>query len=356
MNQGRLCPIIPEPAERRLRLLDQRLLPEREEYLCCRSVDGLILAIRDMAVRGAPAIGVSAAWGCWLAALELEERGVVGPGWPAWLNAQLEKLAAVRPTAVNLRRAVERMREVWRRAPGLEPPGLIVVWEAEAWAIQEEDISVNRRLGGHGAALLDDGDTVLTHCNAGILATSGFGTALGVIYAAVEAGKKIRVIADETRPLLQGARLSAYELKAAGVEVRLACDNACALLLSRGLARKALVGADRIAANGDTANKIGTYGVALLARRFRVPFYVAAPSSTFDFHCPDGTGIPLEERPEQEVTFLGGGRIAPEGVSAYNFAFDVTPAGLISGFITEYGVFRPPYSRSLRRLRRKIGV
>ena len=347
---------MPEPAERRLRLLDQRVLPEREEYLCCRSLDDLILAIRDMAVRGAPAIGVSAAWGCWLAALELEDRSSAAAAWPAWLEARLERLAAARPTAVNLRRAVERMRGVWNRAPDLELPALIAAWEAEARAIQEEDLSVNRRLGDHGAVLLDDGDTVLTHCNAGILATSGFGTALGVIYAAVEAGKKIRVIADETRPLLQGSRLSAYELKAAGVEVRLACDNACALLLSRGLARKALVGADRIAANGDTANKIGTYGVALLARRFGVPFYVAAPSSTFDFCCPDGAAIPLEERPEQEVTFWGGGRIAPEGVPAYNFAFDVTPAGLISGFITEYGVFRQPYSRSLRRLRREIGV
>ncbi|MDR2503383.1 MAG: S-methyl-5-thioribose-1-phosphate isomerase [Deltaproteobacteria bacterium] len=343
-----LAPIAPQPEQKRLRLLDQRLLPEREEYLNCSSLDELIAAIKDMAVRGAPAIGVSAAWGCWLAALNLAEAPT--PDWRDKLNAALCRLAAARPTAVNLGWAVERMRDLWLQEPGLGLPALITLWQEEARSIQAEDLARNHALGEHGAALLQNGDTVLTHCNAGALATSGFGTALGVIYAAVQSGKRITVIADETRPLFQGARLRAYELRAAGVEVRVACDNACALLMSRGLVQKVVVGADRIAANGDTANKIGTYGVALLARHFKIPFYVAAPSSSFDFHCRSGADIPLEERAPEEVACPGGSRIVPQGVPVYNFAFDLTPAGLISGLITERGVFTPPYARSLRAL------
>jgi methylthioribose-1-phosphate isomerase len=213
---------------------------------------------------------------------------------------------------------------------------------------------MNRRLGEHGAALIDDGDTVLTHCNAGALATAGYGTALGVIYAAHSAGKNIRVIADETRPLLQGARLTAYELKANGVPVTVACDNACALLMSKGLVQKVVVGADRIAANGDAANKIGSYGVAIMAKEFKIPFYIAAPSSSFDFNCPGGAAIPIEERVASEVSHLGERLLTPAGVPVYNFAFDVTPAKLVSGIITEYGVFKAPYGNSLLELKKRL--
>lgn len=348
-------PINPDPQGQRLLLLDQRVLPLREEFFICRSARDVVFAIQSMVVRGAPAIGVTAAWGCWLAALDLENQGLgVSRHWKALLREDLERIALSRPTAVNLRWAVRRMRAVWAGRGALPLGELIPVWEEEAAAIQAEDIRINRALGACGAELLADGDTVLTHCNAGALATAGFGTALGVIYAAREQGKDIKAVADETRPLLQGARLSAYELQRAGVEVKLACDNACALLMSRGLIQKALTGADRIAANGDTANKIGTYGLALLSRHFKVPFYVAAPSSSFDFRCATGARIPIEERPGEEVTRLGEARIAPAGVTAYNFAFDVTPNRLISGIITEYGVFRPPYGQSLRELKRCI--
>jgi methylthioribose-1-phosphate isomerase len=228
---------------------------------------------------------------------------------------------------------------------------LIKLWQHAAENIHADDIELNIKLGAAGAGLLADGDTVMTHCNAGALATAGYGTALGVIYAAVESGKKIRVIANETRPLLQGSRLSAYELQKSGVEVHVACDNACALLMRKGLVQKVITGADRIAANGDTANKIGTHGVAILAKHFGIPFYVAAPCSTFDFTCPEGNGIPIETRPPEEVLCFNGVRTAPPGVQAYNFAFDVTPAELISAFITEHGLFKAPYPSSLRKLR-----
>ncbi len=340
------------PSERALFLLDQRLLPVREETFACRSLDDVIYALKEMVVRGAPAIGVAAAFGAAIIAREVEAaRGSDAPSsaWEADLAARMRRLAEARPTAVNLAWAVERMQDLRRRADVSRLGDLAPLWEDEAERMRVEDVVINRRMGGNGAALLRDGDTVLTHCNAGALATAGWGTALGVIYSAREAGKNISVIADETRPFLQGARLTAYELHREGVPVTVACDNACALLMKRGLVDKVIVGADRIAANGDAANKIGTYGVALLAKAHNIPFYVAAPLSTIDRAAPDGDTIPIEERVPLEVTHVGPTRLTPEGVPVYNFAFDVTPAGLIAGIITEEGVLTAPYAESIAR-------
>ncbi|MBR5430081.1 MAG: S-methyl-5-thioribose-1-phosphate isomerase [Firmicutes bacterium] len=323
-----------------LHLLDQRLLPGVAADHVCRSLDDVILALQAMVVRGAPAIGVTAAWGCVLALAGVRGR----PDWAAALEHGLERLARARPTAVNLRWAVERMTRVWRENGDADPESLLARFLAAANAMQREDVAVCRAIGRQGADLLRDGDTVLTHCNAGALATAGYGTALGVVRAAVEQGKHISVIADETRPFLQGARLTAWELARDGIPVTVACDNACALLMQQGRVQCVIVGADRIAANGDTANKIGTFGVALLARHFNVPFYVAAPLSTIDTDIAEGRDIPIEERPAAEVRSLGGTRVVPEGVKVFNFAFDVTPADLISGIVTEGGVLRPPFA------------
>ncbi len=332
----------------RLILLDQRLLPAQEQDFTCRTLDEAIFALKHMVVRGAPAIGVTAAWACCLALGELLGKGNT-QDWQVSLDSELERLALARPTAVNLRWAVERLRRVWRADAPAAPAALLQVWLNEAEAMQREDVEINRRIGAFGAELIADGDTILTHCNAGALATAGYGTALGVIYAASEAGKNVKVIADETRPFLQGARLTAYELHKAGIPVSVACDNACALLMQKGLVQKVIAGADRIAANGDSANKIGTLGVALLAKHFNIPFYIAAPLSTIDPATPDGAAIPIEERPEREVTHVGAARIVPSGVPVYNFAFDVTPADLINGIVTEKGVLRPPYVRSIKK-------
>ncbi len=340
------------PEERALLLLDQRLLPSREETFACRNLEDIVFALKEMVVRGAPAIGVTAAFGAALIAAGIKDRhgAALGPElWNAVLEADLDRLAQARPTAVNLIWAVERMRSVRRAAAPTTAAELYDLWLTEAQRMQAEDVAVNRRMGAHGAALLKDGDTVLTHCNAGALATAGWGTALGVVYSAVEVGKNIRVIADETRPFLQGARLTAYELHKAGVPVTVVCDNACALLMSRGMVDVVITGADRIAANGDAANKIGTYGVALLAKAHGIPFYVAAPLSTIDRATPDGRAIPIEERPASEVTEIGARRITPEGVPVFNFAFDVTPAALIAGIITERGVLTAPYESSITR-------
>jgi len=334
-----------------LLLLDQRLLPTIEEYYCCRTTEDVIYALREMVVRGAPAIGVTAAWGCVLAAGEVsaDPRALSG-GWEQALDALLDALKNARPTAVNLAWAVERMRRLWKSGTPSSLADVLALWKAEAARIQAEDIAVNKRMGAYGAELIAKGDTVMTHCNAGALATAGFGTALGVIYAAHAQGKGITVIANETRPFLQGARLTAYELHREGVPVTVACDNACALLMRRGMVQKVVVGADRIAANGDTANKIGTYGVALLAKAHGIPFYIAAPLSTIDRDAPSGADIPIEERPAKEVTTIGQAAITPEGVPVFNFAFDVTPAELIAGIITEHGVLRPPYADSIRQV------
>ncbi len=333
-----------------LLLLDQRRLPGVEEYVRCRDSAQVIDALKTMVVRGAPAIGVTAAWGCVLALLQMTRRGgAAQSGWEEELEGLLHTLALARPTAVNLAWAVERMRALWKKSGAVRPEALLPLWKEEAARIHAEDIAINKRMGEHGAALVEQGDCILTHCNAGALATAGHGTALGVVYAAHAQGKNITVIADETRPFLQGARLTAYELHKEGVPVTVACDNACALLMRRGMVQKVIVGADRIAANGDVANKIGTYGVALLAKAHDVPFYVAAPLSTIDRAMPDGSGIPIEERPGEEVARIGEAAIVPEGVPVYNFAFDVTPAALISGIITEWGVLKAPYGGSIAR-------
>ncbi len=347
------------PGEGGLVLLDQRRLPVEEVFFTCRGVADIVYALKEMVVRGAPAIGVTAAWGCVLAAKEVaresagreplppEAPRAVPPLWVQALDVKLATLAAARPTAVNLAWAVDRMRALWRQSGANSPETLISLWEAEAARMQAEDIAINRAMGKNGAALIAPGDTVMTHCNAGALATAGYGTALGVIYAAQEEGKNIRVIANETRPFLQGARLTAYELHKAGIPVTVACDNACALLMRRGMVQKVVVGADRIAANGDAANKIGTYGVALLAQAHGIPFYVAAPLSTIDRTTSTGEGIPIEERTPREVTHVGETQLTPDGIPVCNYAFDVTPADLIAGIITEAGVLTAPYGKSI---------
>ena len=335
-----------------LYLLDQRALPGREDYLPIRTLDETIRALQVMVVRGAPAIGVTAGFGCVLALEELRRSLPAGADWRTAYDQALVRLEAARPTAVNLRWGVERMRALWRAHAGLEMEALIPVLLAEAETMRREDVEICREIGRHGASCINDGDTVLTHCNAGALATAGYGTALGVIRGALEAGKKVRVIADETRPFLQGARLTAWELQQDGIDVRVhptMLPKAHQLATVNGVfnAIYVVVGADRIAANGDAANKIGTFGVALLARHFGIPFYVAAPLSTIDPRTPDGAHIPIEERPDREVTHVGETRIVPEGVPVFNFAFDVTPADCITGIITEKGVLRAPYGPAI---------
>jgi len=336
------------PEHDALVLLDQRYLPTREEWFVCKTVKDICEALVVMVVRGAPAIGVTAAYGCYLAAREVSASGVAD--WKSALGGKLEQIATARPTAVNLRWAVRLMQGEWSKRPQLSLDELCVFWLEKAKQIHAEDIATCRAIGAAGAKLIDDGDTVMTHCNAGALATAGYGTALAPIRAAVEQGKKVNVIANETRPFLQGARLTAYELHRDGIPVKVACDNACALLMQRGLVQKVIVGADRIAANGDAANKIGTFGVALLAHEFGVPFYVAAPVSTIDPETADGSLIPIEDRTPREVTHVGSTQITPDGVDVFNFAFDVTPNRLISGIITEKGVLTAPYTEEIAKL------
>lgn len=334
-----------ESEENILYLLDQRVLPVQENFVACRNTQDIVNALQSMVVRGAPAIGVTAAWGCVLALVEVMHQD----DWRDTLDKLLQDLAEARPTAVNLRWAVDKMRFAWRQMGDVDADILLRFWRAEAAALQREDIAINKAMGAFGAACIHDGDTVMTHCNAGALATAGYGTALGVIRAAREAGKNIKVIANETRPFLQGARLTAYELAKDDIPVSVACDNACGLLMHKGMVQCVVVGADRIAANGDTANKIGTYSVALLAKAHHIPFYVAAPLSTIDRNTDSGADIPLEERPAREVTHVGTQALTPEGVPVFNFAFDVTPAALITGIITEKGVLRAPYADSICR-------
>ncbi len=337
---------------RNLLLLDQRYLPLRETVFSCTDTQTTIYALQEMVVRGAPAIGVTAAYGCFLAAREALEKAGEGDKGRKLLQKLLDDLENARPTAVNLRWAVERMKDAWQQLETQqgEPASLKQlenVWLGLAENIHTEDIAICKAIGKHGGAVLDEGDTVMTHCNAGALATAGYGTALGVIRGAIDQGKTIQVIANETRPFLQGARLTAYELHVDNIPVRVACDNACGLLMRKGLVQKVVVGADRIAANGDAANKIGTYSVALLAKEHGVPFYVAAPLSTIDRRTPTGETIPIEERTPREVTHVGQTQITPEGVEVYNFAFDVTPNELIAGIVTEMGVLRAPYVQSI---------
>jgi len=331
----------------RVRLVDQTKLPGELTHVETADYRRLGESIQRLEVRGAPAIGVAGAMGVALAALESDATAL--ETLRSDVRAAADHLAATRPTAVNLvwaiRRALRVLDDESHENVGAVRDALV----AEAIAILEEDRELCRAIGRNGAELLRDGDGVLTHCNAGGLATAEFGTALAVIYTAVEQGKAIRVFADETRPLLQGARLTAWELMQHGVDVTLLCDSAAASAMARGWVDKVVVGADRIAGNGDVANKIGTYPVALAARRHGVPFYVAAPYSTLDASLESGEGIPIEERSGDEVTSFGGCRTAPEGCRTLNPAFDVTPAELVTAIITDVGVFEPPYERTLFR-------
>ncbi len=310
-----------------LEILDQTLLPGEEVWLKLRRPEDVIEAILMLRVRGAPAIGVAGAYAVVLAAGTADDVRRAAPD-----------IAGARPTATNLAWAVERMLECLEHAPPDNPRDVL---RAEADRIRDEDEAACRAIGRHGAALLDQESSVLTHCNAGSLATAGYGTALGIIYAAVEAGKSVQVLATETRPLLQGARLTAWELQRASIPVTLLADSAAGSLLAGGLVDAVVVGADRVAANGDVANKVGTYPLALLARAHEVPFYVAAPRSTIDPACPNGDEIPIELRAAEEVTEGFGVRTVPIGVSAYTPAFDVTPAALVTALVTEVGVVRP---------------
>jgi methylthioribose-1-phosphate isomerase len=327
------------------RMLDQRLLPTQEVWLDYTDYKDVAEAIRSMVVRGAPAIGVAAAFGAAFGARDINADDF--DTFFAELQAVCDVLAATRPTAVNLFWALERMKRVACQQSDAPLASIKELLLCEACRIADEDIEINRRMGRHGAVLIPDGARVLTHCNAGALATGGYGTALGVIRAAVAAGKKISVIADETRPWLQGARLTTWELMQDNIPVTLISDNMAGHLMSRGEVDCVIVGADRIAANGDTANKIGTYSVAVLAREHNIPFYVAAPTSTIDLDMEDGSLIPIEERDSREVTHCGGHRIAPEGVVVRNPAFDVTPARYIAAIITENGIAQSDYTTEL---------
>jgi methylthioribose-1-phosphate isomerase len=333
----------------RVRLIDQTRLPHEESYLETSDYNDLAQAIRQMKVRGAPLIGVTAAY-----AMALASRQAIAAGEEAFLPTLRQaaaELRATRPTAVNLTWALERMLRVAEGAASARDA--VAAMESEARRIQEEDIAGNRRIGANGAALLGRGASVLTHCNAGSLATGGYGTSLGVVRAAWEQGRLERVYATETRPLLQGARLTAWELKREGIPFTLVVDSAAGSLLRRGMAQAVVVGADRIAANGDVANKIGTYSLAVLASENGVPFYVAAPTSTIDVNTPSGDDIPIEERAPDEVTTLAGAATAVAGATAANPAFDVTPADYVSAIITENGVARAPYLASLAGLMRE---
>jgi methylthioribose-1-phosphate isomerase len=331
-----------------LEMIDQRVLPAEFRYLRYDSAQAMAQGIRDMVVRGAPAIGCAAAYGVALEALR--RRDASASDFQLSMERAFDILAASRPTAVNLFWALARMRTL-QRSLGSQPPAAQAhALLAEAHEIRAEDIRVNRAMGEHGAALLADGARVLTHCNAGALATAGHGTALGVIRSAVEAGKRISVIADETRPFLQGARLTAWEMVQERIPVTLITDNMAGYLMSRGEIDAVIVGTDRVAANGDVANKIGTYMVAVLAHRHRIPFYVACPISTIDMSIADGAAIPIEERAHEEVTGFRDCQWAAEGVLVRNPAFDVTPAELVTALITERGVVHQPNRDRLARL------
>ncbi len=325
--------------ESKVRILDQSQLPNREIFLELSGLDELIEAIVALRVRGAPAIGIFAGYAMYVLAQQVE-------GNLAQLEELGEKLAAARPTAVNLRWAVERMLACAHNAEEVLP-----ALKAECIAIHEEDIAMCRAISQHGLALVKDGDGVLTHCNAGPIATSRYGTALGPILLGQEQGVRLKVFADETRPLLQGARLTAYELHKAGVDVTLICDNMASMVMKYGWVQACFVGCDRVAANGDTANKIGTSGVAVLAKHYGIPFYVLGPTSTIDMNCPTGADIPIELRDPEEIRSMWYAEpMTPEGVKCFNPAFDVTDHELITGIVTEKGVCYPPFDVSLKKL------
>jgi methylthioribose-1-phosphate isomerase len=339
-----------ERSARGVRMIDQRRLPREEIYVEAASPEEVAEAIRLMAVRGAPAIGVAAAFGLALGATQAADLDEAP--FERRMDEMYRLMGAARPTAVNLPWAIDRMKGTARRARAEGRPvrEIAALLEDEARRIRDEDLEACRAIGRHGAALVPGVARILTHCNAGGLATAGYGTALGVVRAAVEAGKKVRVFADETRPFLQGARLTAWELMKDGIEIVLITDNMAGSFLHRGEIDLVVVGADRIAANGDVANKIGTYSVAVLASANGVPFYVAAPLSSIDLGCPDGDHIPIEERDPREVVELFGIQVAPVGVAVRNPAFDVTPSPYVTAIITEKGIARHPYRTSLPAL------
>jgi methylthioribose-1-phosphate isomerase len=330
-------------------MVDQRKLPGQEIYVRCGTAQEVARAIRTMVIRGAPAIGVAAAMGIALGMRRSTAKGT--RQFAVEFQKTCDMMAATRPTAVNLFWAIERMKRVFAEGAqgGQSPEELAARLEREARAIHDEDVANCRVMGAHGAAVVPDGARVLTHCNAGALATAGYGSALGVIRAAVEQGKRIAVFADETRPFLQGARLTAWELVRDGINTTVITESMAGPLMRAGEIDVVVVGADRIAANGDTANKIGTYTVAVLAHEHTLPFYVAAPLSTIDLLTPDGDHIPIEERNEREITHIGSSRLTPEGAQIRNPAFDVTPHRFITGIITEKGIFHAPYAESLRQ-------
>jgi methylthioribose-1-phosphate isomerase len=329
----------------RVVMIDQRLLPAREVYRVYRDHRDVAKAIKNMIVRGAPAIGVAAAMGIALGARSIQDGDFVRE-----FDRLCRTFAATRPTAVNLFWAIHRMNRVVEanRHRNLETVRMLL--EREALAIYEEDIDTNRRLGAIGATLIEDGTTILTHCNAGALATAGYGTALGVIRAAVATGKRVHVFMNETRPFLQGARLTAWELKKERIPATLLTDGMAGYFMQRGEIGCVIVGTDRTAANGDVANKIGTYPLAVLAHRHGIPFYVAAPTSSIDMSCPRGDRIPIEERPAREVSHIFDRQISPPGVKAVNPAFDITPNELVTAVITEKGIARAPVTRTLPKL------
>ncbi len=338
-----------DPHTDTLVILDQTQLPLRTVYLSLTKQNDIRQAIYRLQVRGAPAIGVAAAIGIYLAAKDIQADTY--DAFCQQFRAAKDHLASARPTAVNLQWALERMERVVQLHAACPPSSIIPALKQEALRIQQEDTDVCRAIGEHGLSLLHDGDGILTHCNAGQLATTRYGTALAPIHLGHERGYYFHVYADETRPLLQGARLTAYELQANGIPVTLLCDNMASQVMKNGWVQAILVGCDRVAANGDCCNKIGTSGVAILARHYGIPFYVCAPTSTIDFSLSHGGQIPIEQRPPEEVTTLWYQHsMAPQGIDVYNPAFDVTEHDLVSAIVTEYGIVRPPYTQSLARL------
>ena len=335
----------------RVIMIDQRKLPGRETYVICSDYHQVIKAIKEMVIRGAPAIGVAAAMGVALGAEAIKADTL--KNFLNRFNKICEEISRARPTAVNLSWAVERMRNLVENSVNKKIEVLKKALIQEARHMLVEDIAINKRLGSIGQKVIKNRATVLTHCNAGALATGGYGTALGVIRAAKEARKQVQVIADETRPFLQGTRLTAWELVKEHIAVTLITDNMAGYLMKKGLIDVVIVGADRIAANGDTANKIGTYSVAVLAKEHGIPFYVAAPCSTIDRQIQTGEDIPIEERNEKEVTHMAGKRVAPLGIAVLNPAFDVTPHSYITGIITEKGILKAPFQRSIAKLWQK---
>jgi len=331
--------------DNKLRILDQSKLPHEESFIDLVNYQDVALAIREMKVRGAPAIGIAAAYGIALGAQSI--RGENKDEFLSQLDQLMQTLVSTRPTAVNLFRATSRMRKA---ATGNSIPEIRATLTNEAKQIHQEEIEATRRLSQLGTELIKDGFTILTHCNAGALATGGYGTALGIITAAKEQGKRISVFADETRPLLQGARLTVWELQQEAIPVTLITDSMAGCFMNQGKIDLVIVGADRIAANGDVANKIGTYTLAVLAKENSIPFYVAAPTSTIDLSLPSGAEIPIEERDPEEITHIQGIRIAPEGTNVANPAFDVTPHTYISAIITEKGIIREPYLDGLEKI------